>query len=36
MFNTPSMLWAGYDKEVVEILNPNNSIKKPNYHESGG
>jgi hypothetical protein len=23
----PSMLWARYDKKVVEILNPNNSIK---------
>jgi hypothetical protein len=27
MFSTPSMLWAGYEKKVVEILNPNNSIK---------
>ncbi len=27
MFSIPSMLWAGYDKKVVEILNPNNSKK---------
>jgi hypothetical protein len=34
MFSSPSMLWAGDDKEVVEKLNPNNSIKKPSYHFS--